>query len=199
MLKNLSLSFCVLAFVAGFFVLEPAYAAFSKLTPEQIQEAVDYGQKNRTMDMAAFSRPWIVSLGKGIGSATVFTPFHNLAYRARKMAVERREVTGADIQQVLEGGDVLSFSTTVYGEEYDFAMHHTAQLNQKDAIIQPDFEYVPEIAEASEFWPNSPAHEARLVFKFPAKDIDFNALATLVIIIPGGEELSFPFDLSKIK
>ncbi|MBM2833162.1 MAG: hypothetical protein HW406_323 [Candidatus Brocadiaceae bacterium] len=199
MLKRISLPLCVLAFVSGLFVLKPAYAVFAILTPEQIQEAVDYGQKNKTMDMAAFSRPWIVSLGKGIGSAAVFTPFHNLAYRARKMAVERREVTGADIQQVLEGGDVLSFSTTVYGEEYDFAMHHTAQLNQKDAIIQPDFEYVPEIAEASEFWPNHPAHVARLVFKFPAKDIDFDFLATLVVIIPGGEEISFPFDLSKMK
>lgn len=199
MVKKISLSICVLVFVAGLFVLKSAYAAFSKLTPEQIQEAIDYGQKNKTMDMAAFSRPWIVSLGKGIGSATLFTPFHNLAYKARKMAVERREVTGADIQQALAGGDVLSFSATVYGEEYDFAMHHTAQLNQKDAIIQPDFEYVPEIAEASEFWPDSPAHEARLVFKFPAKDIDFNSLATLVIIVPGGEEISFPFDLSKIQ
>lgn len=199
MVKKISLSICVLAFVAGLFVLKSAYAAFSKLTPEQIQEAIDYGKKNKTMDMAAFSRPWIVSLGKGIGSATLFTPFHNLAYKARKMAVERREVTGEDIQLALAGGDLLSFSTTVYGEEYDFAMHHTAHLNQKDAIIQPDFEFVPEIAEASEFWPNSPAHEARLVFKFPAKDIDFNSLATLVIIVPGGEEISFPFDLSKIQ
>ena len=77
------------------------------------------------MDMAAFSKPWIVSLGKGIGSAAVFTPFHNLAYKARKMAVERREVTGAIFSRYWRG-DVLSFSTTVYGEEYDFAMHHTA-------------------------------------------------------------------------
>lgn len=199
MLKKLSLPLCILAFVSGFFVLPPLYAASAKLTPEQVQEAIEYGQKNRTMDIATFSRPWTVSLGKGIGSATVFTPFHNLVYKARKMAVERREVTGEDIQQVLEAGDTLSFSVTVYGDEYDFAMHHTAQLNQKDNIIQPEFEHVPEIADASEFWPNPPAHVARLVFKFPAKDIDFEVLSTLVIIIPGGEEISFPFDLSKMK
>ncbi len=199
MMKKIFLSICLLAFAVGLFASKSAYAAFSKLTPEQIQEAIDYGQKNKNMDMVAFSRPWIVLLGKEKGSATLFTPFHNLAYKARKMAVERREITGADIQQALEVGDVLSFTTTVYGEEYDFAMHHTAQLNQKDTIIQPDFEYAPEIADASEFWPDYPAHVARLVFKFPVKDIDLNCLATLVIIVPGGEEISFPFDLSKIK
>jgi len=199
MVNKLLFSIGVLIFASGLFASKPAYAAFSKLTPEQIQEAIEYGQKNKAMDMAGFSRPWIVSLGKGIGAATLFTPFHNLAYKARKMAVERREMTGEDIKQTLEAGDVLSFSVTVYGEDYDFAMHHTAQLNQKDAIIQPDFEFAPEIAEASEFWPNSPANVARLVFKFPAKDIDFNCLTTLIIIIPGGEEMSFPFDLSKIK
>ena len=90
MMKKIFLSICLLAFAVGLFASKSAYAAFSKLTPEQIQEAIDYGQKNKNMDMVAFSRPWIVLLGKEKGSATLFTPFHNLAYKARKMAVERR-------------------------------------------------------------------------------------------------------------
>lgn len=199
MVKKVFLLTCALSAVVCMGVLKPVHAIFLKLTSEQIQEAIEYGQKNKATDMSVFSRPWIVSLEKGKGSATLFTPFHNIAYKARKSAVERREFTNKDILQALEIGDALNFSVTVYGDEYDFAMHYSAQLYQKDAIIQPDFEFMPEIAEASEFWPDSPSHVARLVFKFPVKDIDLNTLVTLVVVAPGGEETSFAFDLSKMK
>ena len=199
MTKKLFLQTSILSFILCLFVLEPAHAFLSKLTPEQIQEAIVYGQKNKNMDMAAFSKPWTVSLGKGKGSASLFTAYHNLAYKARKAAVERREFTNQNIQEALDVGNTLTFSVTVYGDEDNFAMYYTAKIYQKDDVIQPEFEFAPEIADASEFWPNSPSNTARLVFKFPAKDIDLNTLISFVIVAPGGEEIPFDFDLPKMK
>ena len=199
MVKRLCLLTCVSGIFLCLFILRPVHAVNLKLTPEEIQEAIEYGQKNRNLDIASFSKQWTTSLDKGKGSATLFTPYHNMAYKARKAAIERREFTNKDIQEALEIGDTLTFSVTVYGEEYDFAMHYTAKLYQKEEVIHPEFEFTPEIADASEFWPNSPSHSARLVFKFPIKNINFNTPVTLVGVAPGGDEIFFTFDLSNIK
>lgn len=180
-------------------VLKPAQAVSLKLTTEQIQEAIDYGQKNKNLDIAAFSRPWTISLEKGKGFATLFTPYHNVAYKARKCAVERREFTNKELMEALQISDTLTFSVTVYGDEYDFVLRYSGVLYQSDLVVQPEFEFIPEIADASEFWPDSPSHSARLVFKFPVKDIALDKHIAFVTIAPGGEETPFDFDLSKMK
>lgn len=199
MARKLFLLTSLFSLAVCLFVSEPAQAVFYTLTAEQVQEAIEYGQKNRTLGMAAFSRPWIVSLTKGHGSASLFTPYHNIAYKARKAAIERREFSSQNVMDALDIGGALSFSVTVYGEEYDFAKRYTAKIYQKEEVVQPEFEFAQEIADASEFWPNEPSHTARLVFKFPVKDIDLNTPITLVIVIPGGEEILFDFDLPKMK
>lgn len=199
MFKRLLIFVGVCCLLNLLFAFKPVYAVFYKLSAEQVKEAIEYGQKNKTIDMATFSKQWTVSLGKGKGYAAIFTPYHNVAYKAKKSAVERKEFTNKEVAEALEIGDALTFSVTVYGEEYDFAMYYSAKIYQKDEIIQPSFEFVPEIADASEFWPNSPANTARLVFKFPIKDIDLNAPVTLVIVPPGTDEIPFDFDLGKIK
>ena len=199
MTKKLFLQSSVFSLILCLFILKPVHAVLPKLTSEQIQEAIEYGQKNKNLDIAAFSKPWTVSLGKGKGSASLFTPYHNLAYKVRKAAVERREFTNQNIQEALDIGNALTFSATVYGEEDNFAMYYTAKIYQKDDVIQPEFEFAPEIADASEFWPNSPSNTARLVFKFPMKDIDLNTIISFVIVAPGGEETPFNFDLLKMK
>lgn len=190
---------CVFCFVLYVFVIRPVHAMYLELTMEQVQEAIEYGQKNKNMGMAAFSRPWIISKEKGKGNATFFTPFHNVAYKARKAAIEHREFTNNEIQQALEIGDTFAFSVTVYGDENNFCKYYSAKLYYKDDVIQPEFEFVPESAEASEFYPDSPCNAARLVFRFPTKGIDVNALITLAVVAPGGEETLFEFDLSKIR
>ena len=197
--RRLYLLTCISSVFLCLFILKPVHAVSLKLTPEEIQKAIEYGQKNKNMDMAAFSKQWTVSLDKGKGSATLFTPYHNVAYKARKVAVERKEFTSKDIQGALEIGDAFTFSVTVYGEEYDFSMHYSAKLYQKEEVIHPEFEFAPEIADASEFWPDSPCHSARLVFKFPVKNIDLNIPVTLVAVAPGGEETFFNFDLPNMK
>lgn len=199
MMKKIFPLTCISCLTLCLFVLKSAHAILLPLTMEQVQEAIEYGQKNKNIGIAAFSRPWTISHDKVKGSATLFTPFHNVAYKARKAAVERREFTIKDIHHAVEIGDAFAFSVTVYGDDYNFSKYYSAKLYYKDDVIQPEFEFVPEIADASEFWPNSPCHSARLVFKFPTKGVDLNSVITLVVVAPGGEETLFDFDLSKMK
>jgi len=102
---------------------------------------VEYGQKNKRIEISLFSKPWTICKEKGLGTATLFTPFHNIAYKARKFAVEQREFTQKNIMQAAEIGDAFTFSVTVYGDEYDFCVHYTAKLYYKDDVIQPEFEF----------------------------------------------------------
>lgn len=198
-MKNVSLLVAVFFLLTCLFLIKPTEAVFLELSTEQIEEAAEYGKKNKNMEIALFSKPWTVCKEKGMGSATLFTPFHNIAYKARKFAVERKEFTQKDILNAVEIGNSMAFSVTVYGDEYDFCVHYTAKLYYKDEVIQPEFEFAPDIAEASEFWPDPPSHAARLVFKFPTTGIDSNALVSLAIVAPGGEENVFDFNLSKMK
>lgn len=196
--KRVPLTF-VFPLVLCLVFLRSTYAVSLELSAEQIAEAVEYGQKNKSIEISLFSKPWTICKEKGIGSATLFTPFHNIAYKARKFAIEHRDFSQKDIVQAVEIGDTFVFSVTVYGDEYDFCTRYTAKLYYKDDVIQPEFEFIPDIAEASEFWPEPPSHAARLVFKFPTKDVDLNELVTLAVVAPGGEETLFDFDLSKMK
>lgn len=189
----------VLCLTVLFCILEQAHAVLLKLTPEQIQEAVEYGQKNKNLDIATFSKQWTVVQEENKGSATLFTPYHNIAYKARKSAIERKEFTNREVMEALQIGDTLTFSVTVYGDQYDFAMYYSGMVHQKDTVVQPEFEFAPMIADASQFWPDSPSYTARLVFKFPSKSIDPGVPATLIVVVPGGEEIPYDFDLSKIK
>ncbi|MDQ1272295.1 MAG: hypothetical protein QG591_925 [Planctomycetota bacterium] len=199
MFKKIFLLTCVFFVTPWLFIVRPVHAIFLELTTEQIEEAVEYGKKNKNIEIAAFSRPWTICKDKGQGTATLFTPFHNIAYKARKSAIEHREFTHDDVMHAVEIGDTLTFSVTVYGDEYDFCAQYTAKLYYKDDVIQPEFEFAPPLAEASEFWPDSPSHSARLVFKFPTKGVDLSALITLVIVAPGGEENLYDFELAKMK
>ena len=180
--------------------LAPAQAVSLRLAPEQIQEAIQYGRQNKEVDFVAFSKEWTVSLGKGKGFASLFTPYHNVAYKAKKFEIEHKNLTNRDILNALEIGNALVFTVTVYGDAFNFAVFQTAKLYQKDLEIRPIYEFKPDIADASEFWPNPPSQMARMVFKFPVYDIDLNMPITLVVFDPEEEkEASFPFDLEKMK
>ena len=180
--------------------LAPVQAVSLRLAPEQIQEAIQYGRQNKEVDFVAFSKEWTVSLGKGKGFASLFTPYHNVAYKAKKFEIEHKNLTNRDILNALEIGNALVFTVTVYGDAFNFAVFQTAKLYQKDLEIRPIYEFKPDIADASEFWPNPPSQMARMVFKFPVYDIDLNMPITLVVFDPEEEkEASFPFDLEKMK
>src|SRR3989338_1245387 len=70
----------------------PVQGMLINLTPGQIEEAIEYGKAGKDTKMADFSKEWTVSLGEKVGWATLYSEFHNLAYKARKAVVEKREL-----------------------------------------------------------------------------------------------------------
>jgi len=199
MFKKIFLIISALFFLIGLFFLKPVLAISMRLTEEQVKEAVVHGQDNKNKDFVDFSKSWTVSLGEGEGFATLFTPYHNIAYKAKKFAVERKKLSNRDIKAALEIGDYLTFTATVYGDVFNFAVFQTAKLLQKDKVIKPIYQFKPDISDASKFWPESPRHMARLVFKFPYNNIDLNSPVTLVVFDPQGKEVEFTFKLSQMK
>ncbi|MGR3177915.1 MAG: hypothetical protein ACUZ8E_07645, partial [Candidatus Anammoxibacter sp.] len=80
-----------------------------------------------------------------------------------------------------------------------FAREYHSMLKLGKNIIAPSFEFVPDLAVASEFWPEQPEALAGCVFKFPVEGIDENSLVTLILRPFDGDVLEFQFDLSKMK
>ncbi len=74
-----------------------------KLSEKQIREAIAYGKANRNTPLTEFEKEWMVDLGYGVGVASLCSPFHRLAYRARVLAAQYRELTPAEIDEILGG------------------------------------------------------------------------------------------------
>ena len=68
-----------------------AYCMSVNLTVDQINKAIKYGHTNKRTSPKDFAAPWIVRLDEKSGWATLWTPYHNVAFKAKKAAVERRE------------------------------------------------------------------------------------------------------------
>jgi len=101
MLKKITL---VLAFFVVISLMgETAYCVSLNLTPDQINEAIEYGKKNKRLSPTNFAAPWVVHLDEKSGWATLWTPYHNVAFKAKKATVERRELSEGEIYGVCKG------------------------------------------------------------------------------------------------
>ncbi|HHT9156283.1 MAG TPA: hypothetical protein ACFYEA_01675 [Candidatus Tripitaka californicus] len=172
---------------------------WKELTPKQFLEAMEYGQKEKDKAMVDFAREWTVNLGEQVGWATLYTPFHSLAYKARKAAVEHRELTEKEIKKALGDGETLTFSATILCDALYYTRQRPSTLHQGEKVVASSYEFLPDVCENSNFFPESPAYMASCVYRFPHKDLSLEAPITLVIITPTGEERLFPFDLSGIR
>ncbi len=169
------------------------------LTNSQINEAIEYGKKNRRMSLKEFIKPWVIHLGDEIGWATLYTAYHNVAFKSKKAAVERREMSQGEILRALYIKENMTFTVSVFGDYMEFARGYNAILSCGDKTIYPIYSYFPEYAEPSSFYPNLPSFVAGCVFKFPKEDVAPNSNITLLVTSPEGKELKFVFVLAKIK
>lgn len=176
-----------------------AHAILIGLSPEDIRDAIKYGKAGKHASMAEFSKEWTVVLGEKIGWATLYTEFHNLAYKARKAAVEKRELRQDEIRRALAKRDVITFSVTVFTDSLYYNYHRPSTLRVGERVIPASFEFQPQICENSDFFPESPYYVAACVYQFPFKGINPNAKVTLSVVKPEGDELHFNFDLSKMR
>lgn len=169
------------------------------LANKQINEAIEYGKTNRRASLKDFTAPWVVHLGEKKGWATLWTPYHNVAFKAKKAAVERRELSQSEILRALHIKESLTFAVSVFGDYMEFARGYNAMLYSKDKTIYPIYSYFPEYAEPSSFYPDEPAFVAGCVYKFPIEDINQNSEVRLLVTSPEGNELEFVFNLVRIK
>ncbi len=180
-------------------ISKTTYCITFDLSSNQINEAIEYGKNNRRASIKDFVKPWVVQLGAKTGWATLYTPYHNVAFKAKKAAVERRELTQGEILKALRIKESLTLTVSVFGDYMQFARGYNAILFHGEKAIYPIFTYFPEYAEPSEFYPESPVYVAGCVFKFPTEEIDPDSVVTLLVTSPEGEVFKFTFDLSKIK
>lgn len=176
-----------------------AYCMSVNLTVDQINKAIEYGNTNKRTSPKDFAAPWIVRLDEKSGWATLWTPYHNIAFKAKKAAVERRELSQREILRALHIKESLTFVVSVFGEYMKFARGYNAILYSKDKAVYPIYSYFPEFAEPSSFYPEEPAYVAGCVYKFSIEDISQNSEARLLITSPEGKELEFVFDLVNVK
>ena len=192
------------AIVLAFFAImslayKTAYCMSVNLTSNQINEAIKYGQTNKLASPRDFAAPWVVRLDEKAGWATLWTPYHNVAFKAKKAAVERRQLSQSEIFKALYIKESLTFAVSVFGEYMEFARGYNAILYSGDKTVYPVFSYFPDFAEPSSFCPEEPAFVAGCVYKFPIEYMDQNSEVKLLVTSPEGKELKFVFDLVKIK
>ncbi len=180
-------------------VTNTTYCMSLQLTTSQINEAIEYGKKCKRSSPTEFAAPWVVRLDEKSGWATLWTPYHNIAFKAKKAAVEKRELSQGEILRALHIKESLTLVVSVFGEYMEFARGYNAILYSNDKPVYPIYSFFPEFAEPSSFYPEEPAFVAGCVYKFPIEDIDQNSNAKLLITSPEGKELEFDFDLVKIK
>jgi hypothetical protein len=177
----------------------PTYGLSYSLTSSQINEAIEYGKKNKRASLQDFIRPWVISLGEKAGWATLYSAYHNVAFKSKKAAVERRDLSQSEIFRALQIKEYVTFTVSVFGDYMEFARGYNAFLSFGEETIYPVFSYMPEFAEPSKFYPNTPTFVAGCVFKFSKEEIDPGSTVTLLVTSPEGDALEFVFDLSKIK
>ena len=176
-----------------------AYCMSVNLTVNQINEAIKYGHTNKRTSPKDFADPWVIHLDEKSGWATLWTPYHNVAFKAKKAAVERRELSQREILRALHIKESLTFVVSVFGEYMEFARGFNAILYSGGKTVYPIYSYLPDFAEPSSFYPEEPAFVAGCVYKFSIEDINQNSEARLLITSPEGKELEFVFDLVNVK
>ncbi len=197
MLKKITLILVIFALIG--LTGRTAYCICLDLTPGQINEAIEYGKKNKRLSPTNFAKPWVVHLGEKSGWATLWTPYHNVAFNAKKAAVEKRELSEGEALRALHFKEILTFVVSFFGHFMEFAKGYNAILYSEDKPLYPMYTFHPDFAEPSGFYPEEPAYVAGCVYKFPVDNINQNSTLKLLITSPEGKELEFPFDLIKIK
>ncbi|MGR3174286.1 MAG: hypothetical protein ACUZ8N_06770 [Candidatus Scalindua sp.] len=180
-------------------IYNTAYGMSVNLTVVQINEAIKYGHTNKRTSPKDFAEPWIVRLDEKSGWATLWTPYHNVAFKAKKAAVERRELSQREILRALHIKESLTFVVSVFGEYMEFARGYNAILYSEGKAVYPIYSYFPEFAEPSSFYPEEPAFVAGCVYKFSIEDINQNSEVRLFVTSPEGKEHEFVFDLVNVK
>jgi hypothetical protein len=178
----------------------PVQAMYQKLTEEQTNEAIDFGERNTMAEPTEFLEEWVVVLDNYDGYAFVITEFLALANASKESTLRGVPLTPFEIQDAIStSSGKLVFRVTTFGDTFNFAKDYTAILKVGDQNIASTF-WTNSDGEAFGEDGNKPDFQADSEFYFPTKGIEPKANVTLVVQDKDGKTVTqFEFDLSKVR
>ncbi|HQU31748.1 MAG: hypothetical protein HRU72_03090 [Planctomycetia bacterium] len=194
--------FVPLWIIGFFFVLcHDAIAIYYNLSDEQVEQAIEYGEKNNDLDYMTFLSEWVVISQEGYEWAALNTKFNLLAYEAKQASLSARKLTEAQIyHSFLKTEDILSFHVVLYGNSPDFSKDYHAVLLYKNKPIQPVTEQNDTHARLANFGIRLAAgYRATCRYDFPDYYVEPDEEVTLIILSPLNKERRFVFHLKEMR
>lgn len=172
----------------------PLSAASFQLTPKEIQEAIQVGQ--RSVASEEFGVEWQVANSAGV-TVTVVTPFYRLAQEARNTAFKEETLKPREVTRLLrESRGRLSFWATFRGLREDFARWYRPVLLVRGQAVKASFVQNERTALRQE----DGRYLARCLYSFPTDGLQPRDRVTLVIRNQDEREIAkFSVDLAAIR
>ena len=179
---------------------DPAPAVYQKLTEEQTNEAIDYGERNAMAEPTEFLKEWVVVLDGYDGYAFVISEFLALANASKESTLRGVPLSPFAIQDAIAtSSGKLVFRVTTFGDTFNFAKDYTAILKAGNQDIPTTF-WTNSDGEAFGEDDSKPAFQADSEFYFPSEGIEPEAKITLVVQDKDEKTVTqFEFDFSKVR
>jgi len=173
------------------------------LSDEEIEKALEYGEKNVSLTYTEFTEKWAVDLGykRGKGRAVIVTPFLRVALMGKKAAKQNERIEYSLIKKVLlEEPDKLYFEVMLYGNSPEFGRTVKAKLKYDGREFSPVYLYFPHYSQMSRDYTQIVAGR----IKFLKGGIPDDAKITLIISFsPSNDKdrvtCKFDFNLKELK
>jgi hypothetical protein len=181
-------------FLGYLFGSAPLSAASFQLTPKEVQEAIQVGQ--RSVSIEEFGVEWQLANAAG-ATVTVMTPFYRLAQEARNAAFKEQTLKPREVTRALrESRGRLSFWATFQGSREDFARWYRPVLLARGQEVKASFVQNERTALRQE----DGRYLARCLYSFPTDGLNPRERITLVIRNQDGREIAkFTVDLAAMR
>jgi len=179
------------------------------LTPEEIKEAIVYGEKNAFITFTEFTEKWTIDYGyeQGKGKATLITPFLRVALLAKNAKEKGQKLDMKIVNLALKDmSDKIIFRITIYGDYPTFGKTAKFYLEYNGKKINPISSYTSLYSQFARDY----THISEGEVKFLNKEIPKDAKVKLIVSYfpfefetekekPKETICTFEFNLSKYK
>lgn len=167
------------------------------MTDAEISAAINYGKNHKDDFMVDFQKPWTVFLGygSGKGSATIFTPYHYLAFIARNSARENSDMDSEVLCRLCaENYKDLYFEVILYGDEDGFDRDYKT-------VVLKDGREIPILKIFHQGYDQAREYTVSSQQKlyFPVDILQEKDKITLRIVKPKASSLDFVFELERVR
>jgi len=167
------------------------------LTEEEVEEAIDWGAKNKNSPQNIFL-PWVFGkFGNYEETGTIFTKTCYLTYLGFFSAREYKTPDKKGVKSTLSL-NALGIMVTTFGTKADLRESYRIVLQQGKEIIQPGYIGRKKEADPTAGFVKIPYYKFNITGFFPYSEIDPKAKTTIILIKPQGES-RFEVDFSRYK